>query len=153
GLFTPEVISAVGKDNKQTGTRTGYSACGLSVKDVSGTKNISLSIDLSDSLIDAPKQSNKQLSGLVVTESRSSTGCSETPVTGRDPDRGITLILGPQDLPSDPCELAGKFIDAVINVLVTNPPKYEDTPGSLVSRDPCTDVDDKTLSDLLGGTD
>src|SRR5262249_56848030 len=70
-LFTPETIAAVGKDSGLTSNRTGYSQCSHQVKDATTGKTISITLNLSDIIIGAPKQTGKQLAGLVVSENPS----------------------------------------------------------------------------------
>ncbi|TCO57333.1 hypothetical protein EV192_106810 [Actinocrispum wychmicini] len=148
GLLNKDVVAAVGKASNDTASRTGYSECSLYVTDTTGKVKIGLGVKVGESLFDAPKQTNKQINGLVIVESRTSSGCSESAVTGRDPDRGVTVSATADS--GDTCDWAGKAINAVINLMATNPPKYPATPGSLVTRDPCADLDDKTAAGILG---
>jgi hypothetical protein len=150
-LYTPELVASLGKDIGQVPSRSSYSSCSLTIGEASTNKKVNLGVNLSDHLFSAPKQTGKQLSGLPVTESQAQTGCTETAITARDPDKGISTVVG-GDFSGNPCEIGAKLIAGVVGAIAKNPPKYEDTPGSLVAHDPCADVDDKTLSSVLGGT-
>jgi hypothetical protein len=149
GLFSKETIASIGQaDPNKSADRSGYSDCNLQIKDSTGKSVINLLVKVGDSLFAAPKQTGKQINGLSVSELQTSTGCTETAVTGRDPDRGITVQVVWDG--GDPCKVGGKLIEAVIKTMATNPPKYENTPGSLVNHDSCADMDDKAVKDLLG---
>lgn len=148
GLLTKDVIAAVGKDGGRKPEQGDYSDCSVGITDTTGKISITLSVKVGEDLFDAPKQTNKQINGLVVYETRTSSSCSETAVTGRDPDRGITVQASAES--GDTCDWANKAIAPIINLMATNPPKYQATPGSLFNRNPCADLDDKTASDILG---
>ncbi|MFD1044488.1 hypothetical protein ACFQ1S_02225 [Kibdelosporangium lantanae] len=150
-LYTPELVASLGKDIGQVPSRGGYSSCSLIIGEAATGKKVTLSINLSEHQFSAPKQTGKQLSGLSVNENQTQTGCSEVAITARDPDKGINATVG-GDFTGNPCEIGVKLITAVVGSIAKNPPKYEDTPGSLVGRDPCADVDDRTLTSVLGGT-
>jgi hypothetical protein len=150
-LFTAELVASLGKDIGQVPSRGGYSSCSLTIGEASTNKKVNLGITLSDHLFSAPKQTGKQLSGLSVNETQAQTGCTETAITARDPDKGITTVVG-GDFTGNPCEIGAKLIAGVVSAIAKNPPKYEDTPGSLVTRDPCADIDDRTLTSVLGGS-
>lgn len=148
-LFTDDVLNSIGQKKTDATNRTGYSECGMVAKNDAGDKDITLTIKIGDDLFAAPKQFGKQLNGLGVYETRTSTGCTMSAVTGRDPDRGITT-LAVSDGAGDPCEPATKLIEATVKSLATNPPRYENTPGSLVALDACAGLDDNLATTVLG---
>lgn len=150
-LYTPALVASLGKDLNLIPSRGGYSSCSLTIGEAGTGKKVNLSINLSERQFSAPKQTSKQLSGLSVNESQTQTGCTETAITARDPDKSITTTVS-GDFTGNPCEISTKLIAGVIGAVAKNPPQYDATPGSLVARDPCADLDDKTLTSVLGGS-
>lgn len=148
-LFTDDVLNSIGQKKTEAVTRTGYSECGTVAKNDAGDKDITVTVKIGDDLFAAPKQFGKHLSGLGVYETRTSTGCTMSAVTGREPDRGIT-VLAVSDGAGDPCAAATKMMEATVKTLASNPPRYESTPGSLVALDACAGMDDSVATTVLG---
>jgi hypothetical protein len=150
GLYTDDLIAGMGKKDPKAAApdRRGYSECSYSIKDTAGKSDVRMSIKIGESLLAPPRQTDKQISGLLVYETRTSSGCTESAVTGRDPDRGITVQVLWDG--GDPCTASVKLIDGAVKTIASNPPKYPDTPGSLVSLDPCAGIDDGAAASMLG---
>ncbi|MCE7008019.1 DUF3558 domain-containing protein [Kibdelosporangium philippinense] len=151
GLLADDLVSGIGK-KKTSGVpdRRGYSECTYTVSDPESGKDIRMIVKVGSNLISAPKQVAKTVGGLGVFESRSSTSCSMTAITSRDPDHGLVATAYWDG--GDPCAAANKLIETSVKAVIDGKAKYEDTPGSLVKLDPCAAIDDKTAGDVLGAT-
>ncbi len=149
-LLTDEFIASVGTKGNGSEDRSNYNECQTRIKDKAGKADITLNVKLGNSLLGVPKQGGKQIGGLPVFESPTDTGCTENAVTSRDPDRGLVALVFWEG--GKPCDVSSKLIESMIKQLAQNPPKYDVPAGSLVSRDPCADLDDAAAQAALGTT-
>jgi hypothetical protein len=150
-LLNDDVANTVGKKTSFTTDLRSYSECGLSIKDTTGKFDLGMTVKIGASLFSAPKQGGKQINGLSVYESQTDSGCTEDAVTGRAPDRGITVrVVGEGAAPL--CAASAKLMDLTIKRLASDPPRYDIPAGSLVGLDPCADLDDDTAASVLGST-
>ncbi|ONI85282.1 hypothetical protein ALI144C_13315 [Actinosynnema sp. ALI-1.44] len=141
-LYTPELLASIGRKPDQAPSRNGYSQCGHNVSEYR------LQIKLGDDLIGAPKQTSKTLAGLGVYETRTGNVCVQTAILGRDPELGIIGQVGSDS--ADPCPAATKLLESVMKQIADGQAKYPDTPGSLVSQDPCAAMQDKDVTQIVG---
>lgn len=147
-LLTDPLIDSIGK-KKSTSlvSRSGYSECSISITDKATAKqNIILTVKIGADLLGVPKQTSKSIRGLGVYETSGTASCTENAIT--DKDHGIIAQVFWEG--GDMCGSASKMLDSVIRQIAEKPPLYQETPGSLVSLDPCAAIDDTTARAIFG---
>jgi hypothetical protein len=125
----------------------GFDQCGTEVTDPGG-KTIKLSLRLGDSVISVD-QASGNVGGLALIERKQDTeGCFVTALTSRKPNLGIQVQVSYGG--GDPCRPGHVVLQKVVKKLHEQPAMLPLAPGSLVSVDPCTVIDDAVLTEVLG---
>jgi hypothetical protein len=127
--------------------RSGYSECNILITDKQTEKQtVNLTVKVGVDLLSPPKQTSKSIRGLGVFETSGTASCTQNAIT--DKGRGIVTQVFWEG--GDMCTSAAKMMESVIKQIAENPPLYPETPGSLVTLDPCAAIDDSTARGILG---
>ena len=147
-LFDNDTLSSVGTPAENNSDD--FSRCSNFMKDTSG-KELNLTLTLGETLIEDPSKADKNIAGLpgIVSELDDKTACFVTAVTETSPNRGVRMQVGGKA--SNMCDIGTKVLEAVVNKIRSNPPKYDMKSGSLIELDPCTLPSDSDVSTALGG--
>jgi hypothetical protein len=147
GLFDEALLSKVGKpdDNQQSD----FSQCANYMRDSAG-KELNLSLTLGEGLIEDPADADEDIGGLPAHESEldDKTACFVTVVTETSPARGIRLQVGGEA--EDMCGIGRTVLEAVVERIRTDPPRFDLRPGTLTEVDPCGILSDADVTAVLG---
>jgi hypothetical protein len=149
-LLTDQLVDSIGKKKPSSSVnRSGYSECTMLITDKpTGKQNINLTVKIGADLLGVPKQTSKSIRGLGVFETSGTASCTQNAIT--DKDHGIIAQVYWEG--GDMCGSAAKMLESVVRQIAEKPPLYQETPGSLVTLDPCAAIDDATARGILGAT-
>jgi hypothetical protein len=147
-LLTDQLIDSIGKKRSNSVVnRSGYSECNILITDKQTEKqSINLTVKIGADLLSPPKQTSKSIRGLGVFETSGTSSCSQNAIT--DKDYGIVAQVFWEG--GDMCAAAAKVMESVVKQIAEKPPIYPETPGSLVTLNPCAAIDDTTARGILG---
>lgn len=147
-LLDKDLLSKVGVPDEPD--VTDFSRCSHFMKDKEG-KDLNITVTVGEGLYEDPADAKGNVGGLPAIESEldDKTACFETAVTESAPARGIKVQIGGKA--ANMCDVGRTVLTAVVNRIRTDPPKYQRKPGSLILVDPCAQLTEADVTELLGG--
>ncbi|OLR91377.1 hypothetical protein BJP25_26425 [Actinokineospora bangkokensis] len=148
GLLDEEVLAQFGTPARSR--LRDFGLCSNYMKDPAG-RDLNFTLTVGDSSLARKPEGSLKVGGLPTAESEldDKSACFLTAITETNPSRGITIQLG-SDTPGGLCDPARKVLESAVNEVRDAKPPLEVQKGSLVDLDPCTTLDDATITTAIG---
>lgn len=145
GLLDAKLLGNVGTPG---GKPTGDPFQGCRADVTVGGQKMTVQVRLGDAVPEADRDAIA-LAGLRVVESKQDTSCTDKAVTQSSPSRAIVLRTEAKT-GGDPCAVGKQVLAAVIARLRTAPPAVRAGSSVMAGKDPCTLVDQATVTAVVG---
>lgn len=146
-LLNATTLAEVGTVAPDSVSSADWGECGIDVNDASG-KTAELVLRVGDNLIMADDPT-EELEGLpLVVDDEDPESCWVSVVTSYELSLGITFQVDYEG--GDGCVAGRAALTKVLQAVHTDPPQYQQVPGTVVTADPCAVADKKAVESALG---